>query len=113
MAEPQIPATVVTKREGTSSVVVGTGDGGVMQVVAMPWWQVIGVRSLRVFFQSFMGFFTLSSTGVVQMANGASGGLANVKLAFYAAGAAALFTAGQNIVELLIKLDVNRPTWRG
>jgi hypothetical protein len=113
VADPQIPSTVVTKREGTESGIVGTGDGGQMQVIAVPWWQVILIRAGRVFLQSFMAVFTLSASGLVKLTTESGDVFGSIRAAAIGAGATALFTVGQNILELLIKLDQKNPTWRG
>lgn len=108
------PKTIVVKREGVETELVsGTGDGGATMVVAVPWWQIILIRGGRVFAQTFMGFFTLSATGLVKMTTDSGDVMGNIKAAGIGAIASALFTIGQNIVELLTKLDQKNPTWRG
>lgn len=115
-AVPAIPATVVTKRAGTESALVGTGDGGAVQIVAMPAWQIIGVRALRVYVQSLLGFLTATSTGLagaVGVHIDAGDFLRQVTVAASLAVAPAFFSLLQNTAELLASIDTSRPTLRG
>jgi hypothetical protein len=119
MPDPVI-ATVVTRREDQPAPVISglattpAGEPDV-QVIAMPWWQIVLVRTARVYAQSLLGFLTaagLGATGAVgvKMPTGdflhLFGACAGLALA------PAVFTLIQNVVELLAKLDVTRPTLR-
>ena len=109
-----VPKTIVVKREGVSTEMVqGTGDGGATLVQAVPWWKIVAIRTGRVFLQSFMGVFTLSATGLVKLTTESGDTFGSVKAAAIGAGATALYTLGQNLLELLGKLDQKNPTWRG
>lgn len=109
-----VPKTLVVKREGVSTdIVTGTGDGGATVVVAVPWWKIILIRAGRVFLQSFLAVFTLSSTGLVKIATESGDQFGSIKAAAIGAAATAGFTILQNVLELLTKLDQKNPTWRG
>ena len=113
MADELIP-TVVTKREDTISRSVEAttpSNQPNVQVVAMPWWQIVLIRTARVYLQGLMGFLTVGATGLDAgiMPNDFLGMmLTAAKFAI----APAAFTLLQNAMELLMKLDVSRPTLR-
>lgn len=117
MTEPvEVPATIVTKREGTDSHLSTMPAGGLMQVVAMPWWQIVLVRVARVYAQSMLGFLTATTTGLADAVGvqiPAGDFLLHLKVAASLSVATAAITALQNVVELLGGLDTKRPTLRG
>lgn len=112
---PEDVKTVVTKREGVDSAITDAGDGSILQTIAMPAWQIVLVRTLRVYVQSLAGFLTASATGYaasvgVQVDAKSFWGLVTVSASL--AVAPAVFTLLQNVGELLAKLDNVRPTFR-
>jgi hypothetical protein len=107
--------TVVTERAGVRAEAVRASEVGEVTVIPMPPWQIAGVRTLRVYLQSFLGFLTAGATGYAA-AIGVSmpvGDFSNLIVTSASlAVAPATFTLLQNIIELLTKLDATNPTLR-
>lgn len=90
------------------------------EVVTMPWWQIIGVRVLRVYLQSLAGFLTANVTGFTDVVLEATADVQLPAMAFWGkfvtaaslAVAPAVFTLIQNAVEILTAIDVRKPTLR-
>jgi hypothetical protein len=108
--------TVVTERAGVEPAAAAASEVGAVTVVTMPAWQIAGVRTVRVYLQSLLGFLTAAGTGYataigVVMPVGDFGHLFVVSASLAVAPAA--FTLLQNVIELLAKIDASNPTLRG
>lgn len=84
-----------------------------VKIEALPWWQMVGVRVVRVYLQCLMGFLVVGGTGLGDAAGvplDQFGGsfIVAVKLAV----APAVVTLIQNTLEIVTKLDVTRPELR-
>jgi hypothetical protein len=108
--------TVMTRREEPgidrervrARTIEGEPD---VTVVTMPPWQMVGVRALRVYLQSVLGFITAGGVGLD------AGVLPNEFGALFftavqLALAPAVFSALTNTTELLTKLDISNPELR-
>jgi hypothetical protein len=77
----------------------------------MPWYQILGVRALRVYLQSLVAFLTIAPAAV-------AGGILpaefamNVQQAALMAVAPAAMSLIQNALELIIRLDESSPKLR-
>lgn len=114
--ETPTPSTIVTKREGVESHLSMNIAGGDMQIVAVPWWQIVLVRVARVYIQSILGLLGVTSSGLANAVGAqipASTFLHQLQVAASLSLAIATITALQNIGELLAGLDTKRPTLRG
>jgi hypothetical protein len=109
MAEEQV-ATVVTRRDDMYTLEQKED----VIVVAMPAWQIVGVRTLRVYLQSFVGFLTAMGTGFAEAVMGVQLGPFAQQFVIAASMAVAPATISllQNTIELLTKLDATNPTLR-
>lgn len=85
-----------------------------VEVITMPWWQIIGVRFLRVYLQSLVGFLTANTTGLTEAVTGIPMEQFGNQLGLAAqlALAPAVLTLIQNGIELLAKLDQRAPQMR-
>ena len=110
MAEEPEVKTVVTKREDMTT----KKELNEVQVVAMPWYQIVGVRALRVYLQGLVGFLTANLTGATTAVTGVAVGDFGHQLTIAAslAVAPAVLSLLTNGIELLAKLDQSHPTLR-
>lgn len=107
--------TIVTKRDETfpNSVLSSTpSDVPNVLVIAVPWWQQVLIRTGRVYLQGLVGFLSVGITGLDEGIMPDEFGSMFLMAAKFAL-APAVFTLLQNTLELLMKLDVVRPTLRG
>jgi hypothetical protein len=107
--------TVVTERAGVEAAASAASNVGAVTVIPMPAWQIAGVRTLRVYVQSLLGFLTAAGTGYataigVMMPVGDFSHLFVISASLAVAPAA--FTFLQNVIELLARLDATNPTLR-
>lgn len=115
------PKTVVVRREENNLLppeAAASGaiaDGGAVAVIQLPWWQMIGVRALRVYLQSLLGFLTAATTGLAQQF-GVQTPVGDFGHLFLSCAGLALapaaFSLLQNSIELLTKLDTSKPQLR-
>lgn len=101
MAEAETMKTVVTQRVET---VPGDPNRAIVQIVAMPWWQIIGVRVARVYLMTVVGLLGGGATGVISSID--------LKTAFLGAIGAAVISMLVNSIELLARLDQTNPQIR-
>ncbi len=102
--------TVVTARaDMTTAKQLNT-----VEVVAMPWWQIVGVRALRVYLQGLVGFLTANTSGATEAITGMPMGdfWHQLLMAMSLAAAPAALSLIMNVTELLAKLDQSHPTLR-
>lgn len=113
--DPIVAKTLVRSSEGTGPGIVGTaGVGGAQPttVIAVPIWQIVGVRVLRLYVQTVLGVLTADGFGVIELAGPNDLGAHILKAAFI--GLAPAFIALlQETVEFLAKFDVTHPQLRG
>ena len=102
--------TVVTERADLSTKEETTA----VKVVTMPWWQIVGVRALRVYLQGLVGFLTANATGATQAVTGMPMGdfAHQLTVAISLSVAPAVLSLLLNSVELLSKIDQSHPTLR-
>ena len=107
---PEEIKTVVTERDKMTT----QRQMDAVTVVAMPWWQIVGVRGLRVYLQGLVGFLTANTTGATEALTGIPvGDFGNqVVIAASLAVAPSVLSLLTNIIELLAKLDQSHPTLR-
>jgi hypothetical protein len=117
---PDVISTVVTKRdEGVSENIQAKtpGDQPNVNVIVMPAWQRVLVRTARVYLQSLAGFIIAGGTGLVEAATDVKMPIGNFLQLLIASASLAVAPAAltllQNAVELLAKFDETRPTMRG
>jgi hypothetical protein len=103
--------TVVTAREEVST----KAELKAVEIVALPWWQIVGVRAARVYLQGLIGFLTSNATGATTAVTGIPvGDFGNqIVIAASLAVAPAVLSLMMNVVELLAKLDQRAPQLRG
>lgn len=114
MADDLVP-TVVTKREDTFPASTTATTPGLLPnvpIIAMPWWQIVLVRTARVYLQSLSAFVSMALTGVDPLDIMPETLGAALWLSAQLALAPATLTLIQNALELLAKLDMVRPTLR-
>lgn len=85
-----------------------------VEVVPMPWWQIVGVRAARVYIQGLLTFLTTNATGATTAVTGVPiGDFGNsFMIAASLAVAPAVGSVLMNVGELLAKLDQSHPTLR-
>ena len=110
MAEEPEVKTVVTKREDMTT----KKELNEVGVIAMPGWQIVLIRALRVYLQGVLGFLTANTSGLTEAVTGIPiGDFGNhLLIALSLAIAPATLSLLQNALELLAKLDQTRPTFR-
>ena len=112
---PNTPRTVVTARAENSSLPPEAGGGGQqiadnVDVVQLPWWQMIGVRALRVYLQSLVGLLGAAALGGLDVP--AADFADKLWVCAGLAIAPACISLLQNSLEILTKLDTSRPQLR-
>lgn len=105
--------TVMTQREepGPSKealIATTKADEPNVKIIALPWWQMIGIRVLRVYLFGVVGFLGTGFAGLT-----GSGDVKDKLLsALTLAAAPAIMSLLQNTLEILTKLDITNPTIR-
>lgn len=118
MADP-VQSVIVAKRGDTSHepqlAVTDLGSPDLL-LTPMNMAAMVAVRCGRVYFQVFVGLLTASGFGAVTLAGpGAatpSGAVAVVQAAALAACFPVVITFGQNVLELLTRIDERFPKFR-
>lgn len=104
--------TVVRATEGVG--LVGTAGVNTTQsvtVVAMPWWQMLMIRVLRVYLMTLAGLLPADGLGMIELSKAGSA-WQHIGMAAYVATAPAFASLLWNAIEFLTNLDVSRPGWR-
>lgn len=103
--------TVVTQRRDVTTA----RQLKAVEVVSMPWWQIVGVRALRVYLQGLVGFLTANTSGATEAITGMPMGDFGHQLvmAMSLAVAPAVLSLLMNVTELLARLDQTNPRMRG
>lgn len=103
--------TIVTKRDDMTTA----KQRNAVEIVQMSWWQIVGVRALRVYLQGLVGFLTANTTGATEAVTGIPvGDFGNqIIIAASLAVAPAVLSLLMNITELLARLDQTAPKLRG
>lgn len=110
----EIKTVVVARKEGIETDTIGKTPGDLPNInaKAVPAWQLIGIRALRVYLQSLLAVLGADAAGLVAVAPlGSFSGhlLAAVQMALAPAVVSLLW----NSLEVLNKLDVSHPQLRG
>jgi len=104
---PDAPAS-----NSTLTTPVGSAD---LQVITVTWYSQVGIRVLRTYLQSLLGFILAVGTGAAG-AVGISLPMGNFTELFISSASLAVAPAAiallQNAVELLAKLDTSAPQMR-
>lgn len=102
--------TIVTAREDLST----TKQLNAVEIVPMPWWQIVLVRAGRVYIQGLSTFLLSNAAGATTAVTGMPiGDFGNsLMIAASLAVAPAVGSLLLNIGELLAKLDQSHPTFR-
>ena len=84
-----------------------------VKIIALPWWQMIGVRVARNYLQGLLGFLTAGAMGIddalgVPMSAFGNAFVASASLAV----APAVVCLIQNALEILTKIDITQPQIR-
>jgi hypothetical protein len=112
--EDQKQFTVVRQTNGVKEVGTAGLDKENIQSVtvnAMPIWQLVLVRVMRMYIQSLLGLLTLDGLGVIKM-EGVLEDWSLISSAMLTALAPTFISFMQNTLEFLTKLDVKNPAWR-
>lgn len=107
------------------TLVRGTGDGYVGTaafgqtsstiVLEKPWWKILLVRVLRVYFQTFSGLLVAQGIGIIDIHHAVDTALGAqwntfASLAFVSV-MPTVVGAIQNVTEFLTKIDQTNPMW--
>lgn len=118
MTEPKSRvSTVITERDvpGPDENVLARTKASEpnIDVITLPWWQMIVIRASRVYLQSMLGFLTASATGIADAIGVPLGQFGNIFVTSASlAVAPAAISLIQNTVEILTKLDITNPQLR-
>ena len=115
MAE-EFARVMVTARDDAppdNSVLQTPGDAKNIQVTVQTWYAQMGIRALRTYLQSLVGFLLVVMSGVGEKAGLPAQDFLNALLT---AGSLSLAPAAialiQNAIELLARMDSSNPTLR-
>ncbi len=109
--------TVETTGDG-SPIPIGiaaNGSPAAVQVVAYPWYYLVGVRALRSGLQAFLSILGIGATGLPEyMLNiSPTDFLTKLKLAVVFGVGTASASAIQDVIEFTKSFDVTHPQFRG
>ena len=120
--EPLVQQTIVRQTTGTGDGgkpipigVAGVGGPAPIQVVAYPWWQLMGVRGARAGLQAFASVLGIGATGLPEyvLNISATDFATKLKLAALIGAGTAAASMLQDTIEFLKSWDVTHPQLRG
>lgn len=104
--------TIVRKTNGEEYIGTAGIDSLIpVSVTAMPIWQLLLIRVVRMYIQTILGLLSLSGLGMIMM-EGVLKDWSLIAGAMLAALAPTFVSFLQNLLEFLTKIDVKNPQWR-
>ena len=107
--------TLVRATEDAPKVIgtAGSGTGNDVTVTTRPWYQLVGIRVMRVYLQSLLGFLLATGSGLAEAAGIPLNQFGNAfVVAATLAVAPTVVSLLQNTLEFLTKLDMTNPGLR-